>query len=143
MKPIPEIVGKGTAATLMVDGKPFRMLAGEVHNSSASDLEYMEKHVWPAYERLHANTVIAPVYWECMEPEEGVFDDTLTDGLIYQARAHGMKLVLLWFGLWKNSGSTYVPEWVKTDRERFWYVQARDGRMPAFFGSANCVISPL
>ena len=143
MKPIPEIVGKGTAATLMVDGKPFRMLAGEVHNSSASDLEYMEKHVWPAYERLHANTVIAPVYWECMEPEEGVFDDTLTDGLIHQARAHGMKLVLLWFGLWKNSGSTYVPEWVKTDRERFWYVQARDGRMPAFFGSANCVISPL
>ena len=49
MKPIPEIVGKGPAATLMVDGKPFRMLAGEVHNSSASDLEYMEKHVWPAY----------------------------------------------------------------------------------------------
>lgn len=40
-------------------------------------------------------------------------------GLIDQAREHGMRLVILWFGLWKNGESTYVPEWVKADTKRF------------------------
>ena len=30
-----------------------------------------------------------------------------------------MYLVLLWFGLWKNGESTYVPDWVKIDTKRF------------------------
>lgn len=30
-----------------------------------------------------------------------------------------MRLVILWFGLWKNGESTYVPEWVKADTKRF------------------------
>ena len=31
------------------------------------------------------------------------------DGLIQQAEEEGVKLVFLWFGLWKNGMSTYVP----------------------------------
>ena len=37
---------KGTATQLIVDGRPFIMLAGELHNSSSSGLEYMER-MWP------------------------------------------------------------------------------------------------
>src|SRR5690606_9775274 len=41
---------------------------------------------------------------------------------------HGLRLVLLWFGTWKNCMSCYVPAWVKADQGRFPRVQGRDGR---------------
>ncbi len=143
MSKLPKISGNGKEAVLLVDGKPFTMRAGEIHNSSASDLGYMEEYVWPALQGRHMNAVLAPVYWECIEPEEGVFDFTLVDGLLAQARREGMRLELLWFGLWKNGASTYVPAWVKEDRERFWYVRAQDGDLPTYFGGPVFTISPL
>ena len=30
-----------------------------------------------------------------------------------------MKLVLLWFGAWKNSMSCYAPDWIKTSSQSF------------------------
>ena len=30
-----------------------------------------------------------------------------------QARENNVRLVLLWFGTWKNTGPSYAPEWVK------------------------------
>ncbi len=128
MSKTPILRKKGNGWELIVDGNPFIMLGGEIHNSSSSSLQYMEDHVWDAVTKLNCNTVIAPVYWELFEPEEGVFDFSLLDGLIAQARKHGMKLVLLWFGTWKNSFSTYAPEWVKTDVKRFFRMETHDGR---------------
>jgi hypothetical protein len=43
---IPHLQKQGTATQLIVDDKPFLALAGELHNSSATSLEYM-KPVWP------------------------------------------------------------------------------------------------
>ena len=143
MNVLPYIEGKGKRAVLYVDGKPFCVRGGEVHNSSASDLDYMKEKVWPAFRAMHMNTLIVPVYWECLEPEEGVFDYALVDGLIGQARQENMRLVLLWFGLWKNGASTYVPAWVKEDRERFWYVQAEGGKHLTYFDLPMRIISPL
>lgn len=122
----PHLQKQGTATQLIVDGEPFLMLGGELGNSSASSLDYMEP-IWPKFNRLNLNTVLAPVYWELIEPEEGRFDFTLVDGLIEQARAHGLRLVLLWFGSWKNSMSSYVPLWVKRDQERFPRAERSDG----------------
>ena len=39
---IPHLSKQGAATQLMVDGKPFLMLAGELHNSSSSSTEYMK-----------------------------------------------------------------------------------------------------
>jgi hypothetical protein len=132
----PRLVRTGSATQLLVRGKPFVMLAGEVHNSSASGLEYMEA-VWPKLEKLNVNTVLAPISWELFEPQEGVFDYTLVDGLIVQARRRDMKLVLLWFASWKNGVSSYAPAWIKRDTTRF----------PRCKGSSNQntknVLSPL
>ena len=110
----------------VVDGKPFLMLGGELGNSSASSLEYMAP-IWPRLDRLGLNTVLAPVYWELLEPVEGRFDFARVDGLIREARAHDMRLVLLWFGSWKNSMSSYVPTWVKRDADRFPRAESVDG----------------
>lgn len=115
---LPHLRPQGDAAHLIVDGDPFLILGGELGNSSASSLAYMEP-VWPRLDSLGLNTILAPVYWELVEPEEGRFDFALVDGLMDQARAHDMRLVLLWFGSWKNSMSSYVPTWVKRDADRF------------------------
>lgn len=124
---IPEIrVDKGIP-TLYVKGEPFFALSGEIHNSSASNLEYMEEHVWKQIEGMHLNSLIVPLYWETIEPEEGVFDFTLADGLIAQAREREMHLIFLWFGLWKNAESFYVPGWMKKDSQTYWRVENEMG----------------
>ena len=123
----PHLRVQGEASQLIVDGQPFLMLAGELGNSTASDLDYLRRH-WPRLQALHLNTVLAPVYWELIEPEEGRFDFALVDGLIEDARAHDVRLVLLWFGSWKNSMSSYAPAWVKRDQQRFPRSQTSDGR---------------
>jgi hypothetical protein len=137
---IPHLKSRGTATQLVVDGKPFLILGGELHNSSASSLDYLDS-VWRRLVRLNLNTVLAPVYWELIEPKEGEFDFTLVDGLIEEARACDLRLVLLWFGSWKNSMSCYAPEWVKTDQQRFPRARAKDGwavEILSAFSRANC-----
>jgi hypothetical protein len=124
---IPYLRKKGTATQLIVDGEPFVMLGGELHNSSSSSLTYMEP-IWPRLASLGLNTVLAPVSWELVEPEEAKFDFTIVDGLVKEARRHKLKLVLLWFGTWKNTSSSYAPAWVKTDLKRFPRVQLSQGR---------------
>jgi beta-galactosidase GanA len=114
----PHLRTQGTATQLVVDGRPFLVRGGELGNSSASSLEYLTPY-WATFEQLRLNTIVAPVYWDLVEPVEGTFEFALVDGLIADARAHGMRLVLLWFGSWKNSQSCYAPAWVKTDQARF------------------------
>jgi hypothetical protein len=110
---MPRIVQKDGRWALMVDGAPFLMLGVQINNSSA--WPGMLPQVWPAAERLHANTVEAPVYWEQLEPTKGHFDFSVVDALLAGARQHNVHLVLLWFGTWKNGALHYTPEWVKRD----------------------------
>ncbi len=117
---------RGATSILMVDGQPHLMLAGETHNSSSSSLDYMET-VWDQAVSLGLNTVLLPVSWELVEPQEGVFDFELVDGLIAQARQRDMKIAMLWFGAWKNAQCYYAPEWVKTDLARFERAQVVKG----------------
>ncbi len=114
----PSLRQQGYTTQLMVDGKPFLVLGGELANSSASSPTYLETR-WSALKKMHLNTVLAPVSWELIEPGPGRFDFSTVDSLLRQARAHGMRLVLLWFGSWKNSMSSYVPGWVKRDPAGF------------------------
>jgi hypothetical protein len=122
--------------TLYVKGEPFFALAGEIHNSSASNLKYMDEKVWPNLRGLNMNSVIVPLYWETLEPEEGVYCYELLDGLIAQARREKMHIIFLWFGLWKNGESMYVPGWMKKDIVTYFRVKKVNGE------SIN-TISPL
>lgn len=124
---IPHLRKQGNALQLIVDGEPFLILGGELHNSSASSMAYMAP-IWERMLALNINTVLAPVSWELLEPEEGTFDFTLVDALIQDARTHNLRLILLWFGSWKNGTSSYVPGWVKQDYHRFPRIPIRDGR---------------
>jgi beta-galactosidase GanA len=122
---MPRIVQKDGGWALMVDGAPYLMLGVQVNNSSA--WPGMLPKVWPAAERLHANVVEAPVYWEQIESEKGQFDFSVVDSLIAGAREHRLRLVLLWFGTWKNGAPHYVPEWVKRDTLTYPHVLGVNG----------------
>jgi beta-galactosidase GanA len=124
---VPHLKKQGSVTQLIVDGKPFLVLGGELLNSSASSLSYMEP-IWSQLTEQNLNTVLVPISWELIEPQEGKFDFSLVDGLISGARQNNLKLVFLWFGSWKNTYSSYVPEWVKRDTERFPRVLLKDGR---------------
>ena len=113
----PKLVQKDGRYALMVDGRPFLALGGQIHNSSAWPSELPQ--VWRSMAALHANTVEAPVYWEQFEAREGTFDYTNVDQIVEGARAHDLHVVFLWFGTWKNGNMHYVPSWVKSDNKRF------------------------
>jgi hypothetical protein len=94
--PIPSLEHKGGRMQLLVDGRPFLIQGGEVGNSSGEP-DYLRPS-WPRFKALHLNTLLIPVYWDVLEPVEGRFDFAAVDGLLTDARASGMRLVLLWFG---------------------------------------------
>jgi beta-galactosidase GanA len=114
----PHLEKRGAATQLIVDGKPFLMLAGELSNSASSSLEHM-KPVWPKLAAMGLNTVLTPVSWELIEPKEGRYDFALVDGLLDQARQEHLHIVFLWLASWKNGMSSYPPAWVKEDTRRF------------------------
>jgi len=130
----PKFVEKDGRWALLVDGQPYLMLGGQLHNSSSWPSELPA--VWKALTALHANTVEVPVYWEQVEPQPGRFDWDNVDQLVKGAREHNLHVVLLWFGTWKNGNMHYVPEWIKTDTERFPRVIRADGE-PIDVLSAN------
>jgi hypothetical protein len=137
---IPHLQKHGTATQLIVDGKPFLALAGELLNNSATSVEHM-KPIWPKLAASKFNTVLAGVSWAQIEPVPGKFDFSVLDGVIQGARSHNLRLVLLWFGTWKNSLSSYAPDWLKKDFERF--PRAQTGGRGGAEGRSIELLSPL
>jgi hypothetical protein len=121
----PKFVEKDGRHALLVDGHPFLVLGGQVHNSSAWPSELPQ--VWQSLTDLHANTVAAPVYWEQVEAQQGRFDFSNVDQVVTGARTHNLHVILLWFGTWKNGNMHYVPGWVKSDTKRFPRTIRSDG----------------
>jgi len=116
-----------STARIVVNGKPMLMIGGELGNSSASTPEDV-KHSFAHLHKMGLNTVLAPVSWELIEPEEGQFDMSSLDVILTEARRNELKVVLLWFGTWKNSMSCYAPEWFKRDTKRFPRAHTPEGK---------------
>ena len=109
-----------------VGGKPFFALGGQPGTNNTYFREDLEGF-WRAAKLMRMNTAEMQVFWELLEPEEGVFDFTQVDMLIDECRKHGVKMILVWFATWKNGAMKYAPQWVKNDRKRFVRVTNNNG----------------
>jgi hypothetical protein len=125
--PVAHLEKRGAATQLIVDGKPFLALAGELTNTAASSPEHM-KTVWPNLVTIGLNTVLAPMAWAWIEPQEGKFDFTFADNIIQDARANHMRIAWLWFGSWKNGLTNFAPTWVVANQDRFPRAQLAGGK---------------
>ncbi len=115
---IPHLEKRDGITKLIVDGRPFICVAGELANSSSTDTEAM-KLAFPRLAKMDLNTVLSVVSWDLIEPEEGKFDFWLVDYQLEAALASHLRLIFLWMASWKNGLSHYEPEWVKVDQARF------------------------
>ena len=137
---LPHLQKQGTATQLIVEGKPFLMIAGELHNSTCGGFEYM-KPVWKRLAAKNLNTVVGTASWELVEPTEGKFDFSLVDSEIIGAREAHLKLILIWFASWKNGSSVYIPSWVKEDYKMYPRAKDETGKpleILSTFGEASC-----
>lgn len=102
-KTFPHFLSQSSSATrqLHVDGNPYLILGAELQNSSLSSSEYMAP-IWPRLAAMNINTILGNVTWEHIEPVEENFDFEELDKAIEEARKWGIRLVLLWFGSFKN-----------------------------------------
>jgi hypothetical protein len=123
---MPRLERRDGRYNLMVDGRPYLILGAQVHNSDGWP-QTMAKN-WATLREMHCNTAEVPVYWEEMEPQEGSFNFATVDGIVEGARANGFRLVLLWFGTWKNGKMDYAPAWVKENPARFPRMLDETGR---------------
>ena len=123
---LPKIIEKDGRHALLVDGSPYFILGGQIHNSSA--WPRMMSQNWLAVEKMHLNTIEAPIYWEQVESQQGIFDFSLIDTLISQSRAHHVHLILLWFATWKNGSNHYMPSWMKKETVTYPNVTGKNGK---------------
>ena len=110
---MPRLAKENGSFQFLVDDRPFLVLGIQTMNSSGYPGEL--QRTWPLAKRLHVNTVEIPIQWQVVEPVEGRFDFTVVDGLVYGARTNGMRLILAWFGGFKNGAMHFAPAWVKED----------------------------
>jgi len=107
------------AHQLIVADQPFMMRPAELNNSSFSHSIYMEE----AYPRLVANnvnTILGSVTWEQIEPREGEFDFEELDRVILGARRWDVKVVILWFGAFKNGKCSSLSMFLEEHRKKKW-----------------------
>ena len=137
----PALVRQNGITRFVIDGKPYVMYGGELHNSTSSSESYMEEiGVWEQMKTGNFNTVIASSSWELVEPEEGRYDFSSVDHVIRNAHRNGLKVVMIWFASWKNGTSTYAPGYVKRNPKKYPLVQDRNGKnlnVLSTFGKAS------
>src|ERR1035438_6310912 len=124
--PIPHLEKRGAVTQLIVDGKPWLSLGGELLNNAASTAENV-RPAWPTLAKANLNTALVGVGWAWTEPEPGKYDFTALDGALRDARSNHLRVVLLWFGSWKNGTSSYAPAWVKRNQEKYPIARDKEG----------------
>lgn len=125
MTELPRLDRRDGRTRLLVDGRPFLVLGLQWDCDSCFSAEEMAP-LFPHAARMGANTAALPVYWREIEPTPGCFAFGMVDERLRQARAHGLRVVLLWFATWKNACPFYAPTDVRDDPEA--YPRALDRR---------------
>ena len=128
MTELPRIEPTGVRARLLVDGRPFLVLGLQWDCDSCFSAEEMNP-LFAHAARMGANTAALPTYWREIEPQPDVYDFGMVDKRIEQARAHGLRAILLWFATWKNACAFYAPAYIRDDPDTYPPARDRAGRV--------------
>ncbi len=134
MTELPRIMATAHGHQLVVDGTPTILLGGQLHNSTPSAVDGLAE-VFARLAAMRCSLVVGGVSWALMEPQPGQFDFELVDAQCRAARRVGIRLVLLWFGAFKNAVSTYAPAWVRADPDRYPRAVARGSSLFSYPGA--------
>jgi hypothetical protein len=121
---------------LYVDGEPFLILSFQLNCDSCYDparIDRLLKHA----AKIGANSVALMLYWRLVEPEEGRYDMSILEAMLSSADRYGLKIVLVWFGTYKNSTIHYAPDWLIEDEKRFPRVVKKDGTTLRYVACQN------
>ena len=140
MKSIPCLAELNGRRALFVDGEPFLILSLQWDCDSCFSREDMDP-LLPQARALGCNSAALLLYWKEIEPEEGRYDFRMLDHRIEAARANGLRLVLVWFGAYKNGCLNYAPDWVKQDPARFRRARTAAGLDLANFACPTCRVT--
>ena len=135
---LPRIERRNGRPQLIVDDRPFLILGLQWDCDSCFSAEEMNP-LFPEARRMGANTVALPVYWREVEPEPGRYEFNMVAERLSQARVNGLRIVLLWFGTWKNASAFYAPDHVRDDHKTYRYALDREGHETA----SLCPTSPV
>ena len=138
---LPRLERHGGVTRLLVDGKPYLAIGGELHNSTSSDPAYLRR-ICQSLRATGVTTIVATVSWAEVEPYEGEFDFTPVAGVLAAARESELRVVLIWFGAFKNAHSSYAPTWVRADAERFPRAETLADEMPNPFSFVGGMSRP-
>lgn len=122
---------------LYVDGRPFLILGLQWDCDSCFAPEIMDP-LFPEAAKLGCNTAVLPLYWREIEPQEGRLNFTMLDRRLELARRNGLRVVLNWFGAYKNACLNYAPDFVKSDPKRFRRVHTAAGTPLRNFACPAC-----
>jgi hypothetical protein len=86
---LPHLEKRGAVTQLIVDGKPFIILGGQVGNPAGFP-DRMER-AWPLFKALNANTIEFPIHWEQIEPFDAPRPDSPAKSLTAIIRFNQVK----------------------------------------------------
>lgn len=131
-----ELVTKDNRQMLMVDGDPFLILSFQLDCDSCYDGETIQVLMENA-KKMGCTGVSLLLYWRLAEPEEGQYRMDILKCMIDCASRLDLRIVLVWFGSYKNGCMHYAPDWIIRDRERFPRARRKDQSLVPFVSCPN------
>ncbi|MDD3334426.1 MAG: beta-galactosidase [Eubacteriales bacterium] len=134
---MPELRELNGQKVLYVDNQPFLILGFQLNCDSCYDPDVIDKLMRNA-RAMGCNTVALLLYWRLIEPQESVFDYSILDSMLQSANKHDLRIVLVWFGSYKNATMHYAPDWIINDHETYRRVHAANGDEIPYVACYNC-----
>lgn len=134
---IPHLENMGEKTCLMVDGTPFYILGLQLDCDSCYDANTMVRLMAEA-KKMGCNSVALLLYWRLIEPEKGQYDFTILEAMLAAAETYDLRIVLVWFGSYKNGCLQYAPDWLRSDPERYQRAWRQDGTHLEAFACPTC-----
>lgn len=137
MNGMPELRELNGQKVLYVDDQPFLILSLQLNCDSCYDEQTIDRLMRNA-RKMGCNAVALLLYWRLIEPREGAFDYSILKAMLQSAHKYNLRIVLVWFGSYKNAAMHYAPDWILNDPATYTRVIAQDGTQIPYVACYNC-----